>query len=154
MGLVFATGFAGIAGMAIWSAARRWRWPDLLPSEWTAGTWARQLDALAWPGWITVSVAVAASLVALALVLACLENEQRNGVTPGSRALWLVYAPLLAPQIGFLFGVKVLFLLAGLDGRWIALVWGHLLFVLPYVFLALADPWRRRTSPGAAASAA
>jgi len=143
MGLVFATGFAGIAGMAIWSAARRWRWPDLLPSEWTAGTWARQLDALAWPGWITVSVAVAASLVALALVLACLENEQRNGVTPGSRALWLVYAPLLAPQIGFLFGVKVLFLLAGLDGRWIALVWGHLLFVLPYVFLALADPWRR-----------
>jgi putative thiamine transport system permease protein len=29
-----------------------------------------------------------------------------------------------------------------LDGTWIALVWSHLLFVFPYVFLSLADPWR------------
>lgn len=103
----------------------------------------RQADALAWPGWTTVTVAFAAALIAIALVLGCLENEQRNGVTPGSRVLWLIYAPLLAPQIGFLFGVQVLFISAGLDGSWAALVWGHLLFVLPYVFLALADPWRR-----------
>ncbi len=143
MALVFATGLAGITGMAIWSFARRWRWPDLLPSEWTLHTWARQLDALAWPGWTTVSVALTASAIAIALVLACLEHEQRHGITPGSRALWLLYAPLLAPQIGFLFGVQVLLVRAGLDGSWPALVWGHLLFVLPYVFLALADPWRR-----------
>jgi putative thiamine transport system permease protein len=30
----------------------------------------------------------------------------------------------------------------GLDGGWLALVWSHLLFVLPYVFLALAEPYR------------
>ena len=141
--LVFATGLAGILGMAIWSLARRWRWPDALPSAWTSGNWTRHADALVWPGWTTVTVAFAAALIAIALVLGCLENEQRNGVTPGSRVLWLIYAPLLAPQIGFLFGVQVLFVSTGLDGSWAALVWGHLLFVLPYVFLALADPWRR-----------
>lgn len=141
--MVFATGLTGILGMAIWSLAWRWRWPDALPSAWTGGNWMRQADALAWPGWTTVTVAFAAALVAIALVLGCLENEQRNGVTPGSRVLWLIYAPLLAPQIGFLFGVQVLFISAGLDGSWMALVWGHLLFVVPYVFLALADPWRR-----------
>ena len=141
--MVFAMGLAGILGMAIWSVARRWRWPDALPSVWTADNWMRQADALAWPGWTTVTVAFAAALIAIALVLGCLENEQRNGVAPGSRVLWLIYAPLLAPQIGFLFGVQVLFVAAGLDGTWVALVWGHLLFVLPYVFLALADPWRR-----------
>ena len=140
---VFATGLAGILCMAIWSLAQRWRWPDALPSAWTGDNWMRQLDALSWPGWTTVSVGTAAALIAIMLVLGCLENEQRNGVTPGSRVLWLIYAPLLAPQIGFLFGVQVLFVSVGLDGRWIALVWGHLLFVLPYVFLALADPWRR-----------
>ena len=141
--MVFATGLTGILGMAIWSLAWRWRWPDALPSAWTGGNWMRQADALAWPGWTTVTVAFAAALGAIALVLGCLENEQRNGVTPGSRVLWLIYAPLLAPQIGFLFGVQVLFISAGLDGSWMALVWGHLLFVVPYVFLALADPWRR-----------
>ena len=30
----------------------------------------------------------------------------------------------------------------GLDGRWLAVAWSHLVFVLPYVFLSLADPWR------------
>ena len=143
MGLVFGVGLLGMLGMAVWSVARRWRWPDLLPSVWSPGNWARQAEALAWPGWTTVSVALAAAAIAIALVLGCLENEQRTHVTPGSRALWLIYAPLLAPQIGFLFGVQVLLVVSGLDGRWAALVWGHLLFVLPYVFLALAGPWRR-----------
>lgn len=143
MGLVFGIGLLGIIGMALWSVAWRWRWPDFLPSEWSAGNWTRHADALAWPGWTTVSVAAVTALIAIALVLGCLENEQRYRVTPGSRALWLIYAPLLVPQIGFLFGVQVLLVAAGLDGRWGALVWGHLLFVLPYVFLALAGPWRR-----------
>ncbi|UCH75316.1 MAG: ABC transporter permease subunit [Rhodospirillales bacterium] len=143
LGLVFGLGLLGILGMALWSVARRWRWPELLPSDWTIGNWTRQGAALAWPGWITVSVAATAALVAIVLVVGCLENEQRYRVTPGSRVLWLIYAPLLAPQIAFLFGVQVLLVAAGLDGSWAALVWGHLLFVLPYVFLALAGPWRR-----------
>jgi putative thiamine transport system permease protein len=43
---------------------------------------------------------------------------------------------------------------AGLDGTTGAVVWAHLLFVLPYVFLTLADPWRamdRRLARNAAA---
>ena len=54
----------------------------------------------------------------------------------------LVYLPLLVPQIGFLFGVQVLLVWCRLDGTWTGLVWAHLLFVLPYVFLALAEPYR------------
>ncbi len=140
---VYAAGIAGIAGMGIWSLARRWRYPDFLPSEWTAGNWIRQADALGWPAGVTVTVALAAALVAIVLVIGCLENEQRHGVTPTSRALWLLYAPLLVPQIGFLFGAQVLMLTLGIDASWAGLVWIHLLFVLPYVFLALAVPWRR-----------
>jgi putative thiamine transport system permease protein len=36
----------------------------------------------------------------------------------------------------------VLLVASGIDGTWGALVWAHLLFVLPYVFLALSDPYR------------
>ena len=80
--------------------------------------------------------------IALVLVTGCLENESRRQRRPGRGALTLVYLPLLAPQIGFLFGVQVLLVWAGLDGGWLALIWTHLLFVLPYVFLTLADPYR------------
>ncbi len=36
----------------------------------------------------------------------------------------------------------MLLLRLGLDGTLLAVVWSHVLFVLPYVFLSLADPWR------------
>ena len=76
-------------------------------------------------------------------------------IGPGRGALTLVYLPLLVPQIGFLFGVQLLLVRVGLDGTWLAVVWAHLLFVLPYVFLTLADPYRSldpryaRSAPGA-----
>ena len=54
----------------------------------------------------------------------------------------LLYTPLLVPQIAFLFGTQVLLIVLDLDGTWLAVVWSHLVYVLPYVFLSLADPWR------------
>ena len=133
---------AALLALALWSLARRWRYPDSLPSGWTLDNWMRQADGLVWSGTTTVVVGLAAALIALALVLGCLENEQRHGLKPSSRGLWLLYTPLLVPQVGFLFGVQVLAVEVGLDGTWAALIWSHLLFVLPYVFLSLADPYR------------
>jgi putative thiamine transport system permease protein len=142
MALALAAAAVSLAALAVWSLAWRWRYPDLVPSAWTLGTWERNLSALAWPAWTTLGVGLAATVIALVLTVACLEYEQRAGVRPTTRALWLLYTPLLVPQIGFLFGMQVLLVVLRLDGTWPALVWSHLLFVLPYVFLALAEPWR------------
>lgn len=131
-----------LLGMALWSFAARWRFPDALPTEWTLATWARHAGVLAWPGQMTLAVGLTATAFALLLTLGCLEHEQRHGVRGGSGALWLLYAPLLVPQIAFLFGAQVLLIRLGLDGTFAAVVWAHLLFVLPYLFLSLADPWR------------
>ncbi len=135
------TGFS-VLGLGLWSVTRRWRYPDALPTAWTLDNWARQGDGLAWAAGTTLAVGLAAALAALALALGCLENEKRHGVTTTGRGLWLLYTPLLVPQVGFLFGAQVLAVMAGIDGTWLALVWSHLLFVLPYVFLTLADPYR------------
>ena len=135
------TGFS-VLGLGLWSVTRRWRYPDALPTTWTLDNWARQGDGLAWAAGTTLAVGLAAALAALALALGCLENEKRHGVTTTGRGLWLLYTPLLVPQVGFLFGAQVLAVMAGIDGTWLALVWSHLLFVLPYVFLTLADPYR------------
>lgn len=139
---VLAASAGAAATLALWSLALRWRFPDALPAAWGLDAWARALPGLAVPAWNTLAAGAASTLVALALALGCLEHERRAGVRPGTGVLWLLYLPLLVPQIGFLFGVQVLLVAARLDGTWPALVWAHLLFVLPYVFLSLAEPWR------------
>ncbi|MFQ5973194.1 MAG: ABC transporter permease [Alphaproteobacteria bacterium] len=139
---VFALATLGIVAMGLWSLTWRWRYPDAFPSAWTLDNWTRHMGAVAWPFWVTVTVGISAALIALALVLGCLENEKSRGVKVTTRAMWLLYTPLIVPQIGFLFGVQILLIWSGLDGALPALVWAHLLFVLPYVYLALADPYR------------
>jgi len=133
---------AGLLAMALWSVTRRWRYPDALPSVLSTDIWARQGHDLLWITGTTLISGLAAAFIAVALVLGCLENEQRRGLTISARALWLLYVPLLVPQVAFLFGSQVLSIQIGIDGTWIALVWSHLLFVLPYVFLSLADHYR------------
>ena len=141
--LAAAIGIVAILGMALWSLAGRWRWPDALPGRWSLDNWSRYAGDAADPAATTLIVGIAAALIALALVLACLEAEDRTGRRPSTRALWLLYTPLLVPQVAFLFGAQVLLLTLGLEGTWGALVWAHLLFVLPYLFLSLSDPFRR-----------
>jgi putative thiamine transport system permease protein len=140
--LVFFLAGGSLASLAIWSIAERWRFPSALPDDFSFRTWMAQAGSLADPAWTTLVVGVAATLLALVLVIGCLEHESRQQKRPGLGALTLIYIPLLIPQIGFLFGVQVLLVWADLDGSWLALIWTHLLFVLPYVFLALADPYR------------
>ena len=141
-GLGLCLSVLALLGLGLWSLAGRWRYPDALPQTLTLSTWMRQSEALALPFWTTLWAGLAAVLIALALVLACLEHEQRRGRALSQRGLWLLYLPLLVPQVGFLFGVQVLLVVARLDGSAVALVWSHLLFVLPYVYLALAAPYR------------
>ena len=142
MGAITVVALGALAGMALWSIAERWRFPEALPSAWSGRIWLREADGLLWSGGTTLILGLASASIALVLVLACLENEKRRGLRPLSRGLWLVYAPLLVPQVAFLFGVQVLAVVLRIDGTWVALVWSHLLFVLPFVFLALADPYR------------
>ena len=141
-GLGLCLSVLALLGLGLWSLAGRWRYPDALPQTLTLSTWMRQSEALALPFWTTLWAGLAAVLIALALVLACLEHEQRRGRALSQRGLWLLYLPLLVPQVGFLFGVQVLLVIGRLDGSAVALVWSHLLFVLPYVYLALAAPYR------------
>ncbi len=141
-GTVAGANLIAIALLIAWSLATSWRFPDIAPAGWTLATWSAQADELRGPLLTTIAVACAATLLAVALVVACLENERRRHVAPGAAALWLLYLPLLIPQTAFLFGVQMVLVRLDLDGSALALVWAHLLFVLPYVFLSLADPWR------------
>ena len=145
--------FAGLAVVALWSFAGFWRFPDPLPQAFTLANWTRALPGFSAPLWTTVAVGLIATAAAVALALACLEREARTGRGGGNRALALVYLPLIVPQVAFVFGLQLFFLWLG----WKPSVWTlaavHFVFVLPYVFLSLSDPWRA-WNPGFARVAA
>ncbi len=132
----------GIFGLLVWSFAGFWSFPDLLPDTFTLKTWMRHGMNL-WPIITeTLIIASVATLAAMLLTLACLEAEDRYGLRPGSRVLWLLYVPLIVPQIAFLTGLQTLAIFTGIDGNRMAVIAVHIIFVLPYVFLSLADPFR------------
>tara|TARA_Y100001933_G_scaffold172836_1_gene171111 strand:+ start:1843 stop:3582 length:1740 start_codon:yes stop_codon:yes gene_type:complete len=133
---------AGLAGQVVWSFAGLWQFPDLLPEGFTLRNWGRHGPRLAGPVTETLLIAGAATGLALLLTLASLEAEHRHGLRPATRALWLLYLPLIVPQVAFLMGFQTFSILAGLDGGRAAVILAHLVFVLPYVFLSLSDPWR------------
>lgn len=132
----------GLAGLAMWSVAGLWQFPDALPESLTLRTWARAAPDLIRTGALTLGIAVTATAVSLALVLACLEAEHRFALLPDTRALWVLYLPLLVPQVAFLPGLQLAALRSGVEGHWLAVAMAHIVFVLPYVFLSLAPGWR------------
>ena len=133
---------AGIVILALWSVAGLWQFPDALPSTLTGRSWMRAIPRLTEPLTVTLVVATLSAGLAVLLTLLCLERENETRNTGGTRALMLLYLPLIVPQISFLFGMQYFAILGGLDGSLSGMVLAHLVFVLPYVFLSLSDPWR------------
>ena len=141
--------FAGLAALALWSVAGPWRFPDPWPAEIGVRTWQRAWPRAIDPLWTTVWCGALSTGIAVVLVLGCLERERTlagpdatRAARLATRALPLLYLPLIVPQIAFLFGLQVLLIGAGAEASPWALVLSHLVFVLPYVFLSLSDPWR------------
>lgn len=134
----------GLALMAVWSVAGPWRFPDAWPAMVSFRVWTGRLESIEAAVAATALIGVPAIVIGTGMVLAALEARTRAGArNPLSRALVVaLYAPLLVPQVAFLFGLQVVFLRLGLDSTLIALVLVHLVFVLPYMVFSLVEPWK------------
>lgn len=141
MPVLLALAGLSLTAAAMWSAAGPWRFPDLLPFRFDLSSWAAQQASLSAPFRTTLVTALAATSLALILSVAALEAVARHGRAARRGLLAFTLLPLLVPQASFLFGLQVALLSLGLDGGWIALIWAHLVFVLPYVLLSLTMPY-------------
>ncbi len=124
------------------SLAGLWSFPQLLPDDWTLRDWQDALAGLQLPLLNTLTIALLATVSALILVVASLESEQRQR-NRGRHNWWLLYVPLLLPQVVFLFGIVLLAEALGQQPGLLLVTLGHLLFVLPYLFISLAESYRR-----------
>ncbi|MCE2593227.1 hypothetical protein K6Y31_00130 [Motilimonas cestriensis] len=134
--------------LAIWSITKQWRFPDPLPSQWRLRYWQQTLDQFSPTLINSLSLALLSAAIALLLSVVILELETRQAQIAKHRAnplryVALFYLPLLIPDIAYLFGIQVSLVFTGLDGQYLPLLWGHLMFVLPYCFLSLAPYYRR-----------
>lgn len=143
-GVMAVLGLAGLGmvSLLVWSLAWRWSFPQLLPESWSWQSWTAHTASWTIALRHTFVLATSTTLLSLILSIAWLEGEDR---ARRARAPWaeaLIYLPLLIPQIGFLYGLNVVFLRAGISGGYGAVIWAQVLFVFPYVMIALSDPWR------------
>lgn len=134
----------GIAALGINAFARVWRFPDALPGRWTLAHWQSVGETAAGPIFATLWIALLTTALSLVLVIAVLENERRKGERSGRLLELLIYVPLLVPQIAFIFGLVLLAEIAGAPPGGGLVAAGHVIFVLPYVYLSLSEAYRRQ----------
>jgi putative thiamine transport system permease protein len=135
----------GLITLAIWSVSGLWQFPDAMPSTVTPKGWMQALPRLSAPLATTLQLGFGASIIAALLAIFCLMREDETVHGQGfirRHSLAIIYLPLLVPQAAFLFGLQFLFVSFQIDGMFLSLLAAHLVFVTPYVFLSLSDPWR------------
>ena len=127
--------------LAIWSFARSWFFPDLLPSAWSMQAWdyalsdtSQVMDSL----WITIVISLGATALSVLV-----------GV-PAGRALGLyqfrgkqlvelmILAPTIVPGIAVVLGIHVIFITMGLTNTVTGVILVHLIPTLPYMVLVMA----------------
>ncbi|MEP5731077.1 MAG: ABC transporter permease [Sulfitobacter sp.] len=127
--------------LAIWSFAKGWFYPDLLPRNWSMRAWeyamsdtAGVLDSL----WLTIWISLVATLLSILV-----------GV-PAGRALGMykfrgkeiielmILAPTIVPGIAVVLGIHSIFISMGLNNSVHGVILVHLIPTLPYMVLVMS----------------
>lgn len=149
VGILLALGW-GLGALSVFALVLRaiggpWRFPTLLPTSYSFATLQELASLTAGVGVTTLLVAGATALAGLGLVLPAAERC-RHSSTWRRQVGACLFLPLLVPQMTFLFGMQVLLVRLNIDGTFVAVLWSHLLFALPYLWGLLA-PARAAIDP-------
>jgi len=131
---------AGLGAAFLWSVAGSWFFPNAFPQK---------LHFLHWQDYAgylplfknSVWLASAATLSAIFVVLLWLYTAPRHAL-PTKWLVGMLYLPFFIPQISFLLGMQISLSRFGLDGTWLAVIWAHVIFILPYIWFILAPAHR------------
>lgn len=135
-----------ILPLVIWSLAHGWRFPDLLPQDWSLKAWS---FALSEGSGVLESLFITTFIAATTTLLAALIG------VPAARALalypfrgkalvtLLLLAPTVLPGIAIAFGLHGVLLRLGLAGTLTGVILAHLVPVLPYMVLVMAAVFAR-----------
>jgi len=135
-----------LIALILWSAAGFWRFPNALPEQFTLLHFNSALMQMSNPFFNTLAIGLVTTVFAITVTLLCLESEQLSDKPISRFTSLIIYLPLLVPSIAFLFGLVWIQQWVNNQAAFFNVVFTHLLFVLPYVFLSLASSYRRLDS--------
>ena len=131
--------------VVVYSFAKQWHFPLLLPEGLTLLHWSTATSALTTPLINTLLLGVLVSTTSLVLVLFTLESEQlKPARVVASNAFSVsLFLPLLVPGVAFLYGLVWFQQLVFQNAVWFHTYVAHMVYVLPYVFLSMAVAYRK-----------
>lgn len=132
-----------LAGLVLWSFAGYWRFPSSLPEQFVFMHWQNALIHMHTSLINTLLIGFSATFIAVIFALFTLEAEQQRAQSLSRFASLVIYLPMLIPSIAFLFGLVWLQEQLNSQHALFNVIFSHLLFVVPYVFLSLASSYRR-----------
>jgi putative thiamine transport system permease protein len=132
-----------LIGLVMWSVAGFWRFPAVMPDQFVLSHFQNALMQMSEPLFNTLAIGIITTVFATIITLFCLESEQLTAKPMSRFTSLVIYIPLLVPSIAFLFGLVWMQQLVHNQTSFFNVVFTHLLFVLPYVFLSLSSSYRR-----------
>jgi putative spermidine/putrescine transport system permease protein len=127
--------------LAVWSVARGWRFPSLLPNAWSLEPWAYALSARSGVlDSLGVTLAIALGATALSALIGVPAGRALGRARFRGRGLveLLILAPVIVPAIAVAPGLHALFLWLGLANTALGVMLAHLVPTLPYMTLVMA----------------
>lgn len=128
--------------LAIWSFAHGWRFPALLPQNWSMKAWTTVLS----PGsgvleslGLTIGIALATTLIAAVVGVPAGRALGLHDFRGKGLVLLLLAAPVIMPAIAVAPGLHGVFLRLGLTGTVQGVVLAHLIPVIPYMVLIMSS---------------
>ncbi len=127
--------------LAIWSFARGWAYPDVLPKIWTIQPWAFALsDQSSVLSSLSQTAGIAFAATALS-VLAGVPAGRALGLYQfrGKALIELVFlTPIIVPGIAVALGLQSVFIALHLNNTVTGVIFAHLIPTLPYMVLVMA----------------
>jgi putative thiamine transport system permease protein len=134
-----------IYAVVMYSIAKHWPFPALLPEGFTFLHWGTALEALATPLVNSLLLGMLVSTSAMLLVLFTLESEQLKPAARHANSAFSIslFLPLLVPGVAFLYGLVWFQQLVLQNAVWFHTYIAHMVYVVPYVFLSMAVAYRK-----------
>ncbi|QIN83811.1 ABC transporter permease subunit [Rubrobacter tropicus] len=134
--------------LVLWAFAGEWRFPDLLPTEWSL----RGMEHLFEPGGGVLGAAFSGLLIGAATAVASVAVGLPAGMAIGGYewrfkggVIFFILLPILVPPLASTMGVHVTFIRLGLADTLAGVFLVHLVPTVPYTALLLAGVFAERT---------
>ncbi len=132
----------------LWTFAGRWRFPDLLPSEWSL----RGIQYLLEPGGQVLGATANSLLIAGAVAVASIAVGLPAGMALGGYewrfkgiVIFVVLLPIIVPPLASTMGIHLTFIRLGLADTAFGVFLVHLVPTVPYTAIILTSVFAERT---------